>query len=345
MVRTLTVGLICLLLLLGRATAQTVLDPEWQVTEFVTGLSTPANGIAYVCEEDVFYISEYGANQVRKVHPNGSTEIVFSVAFPDELAISPDGNWMAVKTHSQGPITIYDMRKKEILTTLPIGGSMATGVVWDQQDNLLFARMVDANYQLVMFTQADIRAGGEPGVMLQTLTAMEGMRFDAAGKLYIAGHQHNLIMVVGEGYKSIEKEIPGVSDPIMMDFDPITNSVFVSHYISGGISYIKRDGSVTNLAGDLKGPYGLAFDCDGNLYVNEFNGGRILKFSRKQAPVAKCSCVKDCSEYPCDFGGVLMCHYNHDDPFMSETVCVQPNEVAERRQKYGDTCGPCQIHN
>jgi DNA-binding beta-propeller fold protein YncE len=314
------------------------------MTEFVTGLNSPANGITYLCAEDAFYISEYGANQVRKVYPNGSTEVVFSVPYPDELAISPDGKWMAVKTHPAGPVTVFDMQKRSEAATVEVGGSMGTGIVWDQQNNLLVARTEDLINQLIRFKLIDILAGNaEPTLLMETMDAMEGMRFDEKGTLYVAGHTNNLLMVIKADFSGVLKEIPGLPDPIIMDFDPVTHHVFVSQYLSGKVSYLGADSSVTCLIGGLNGPYGLAFDCAGNLYVNEFSGGRILKFSRDAR--AQCNCVKDCSEYPCDFGGVLMCHFNEADPFMSETMCVQPADVAERRLKYGDTCGPCRIHN
>jgi sugar lactone lactonase YvrE len=116
-------------------------------------------------------------------------------------------------------------------------------------------------------------------------SACNGLAFGHDGQLYVVDFAVNvansqIYKLDSLGNKSIYgPKIPGASGII---FDPMSDTLFVSQYTSSQgnqISKLSSDGNVSLYCGasELNGPVGMAFDNDHNLYVANFNNGKIFK--------------------------------------------------------------------
>ena len=98
------------------------------------------------------------------------------------------------------------------------------------------------------------------------------------GTLYLANSgQSQVVTIDTNGNSQVIAGVPGVSNVI-----PVlgTTDSLVAVAWQGSRFFGIRNGNVTTLAtgGGLNGPVGMAYDTAGNLYVGNFNNGRILHY-------------------------------------------------------------------
>lgn len=129
------------------------------------------------------------------------------------------------------------------------------------------------------FTPAGVRTTFVSGFFADALA------FDSQGNLFVSDPQLGKIMKVTPG--GTVTTFATVTTPIGLAFDGTTGDLFVASDGtgapgSGSIIRLTPSGVASTFASGLNGPFGLAFDRTGNLFVSETNStnmGLIVKFS------------------------------------------------------------------
>jgi uncharacterized protein (TIGR03437 family) len=108
-----------------------------------------------------------------------------------------------------------------------------------------------------------------------------GIAFDAAGAMYVADHDANVVRkITSDGTINT---LAGSNGPLRAPFgvavDPAGN-VYVSDTGNSRIARFSPDGKFTSLGdGFLNGPEGIALDAGGNLYIADTFNGRVRKLA------------------------------------------------------------------
>ncbi len=269
------------------AGAQTAHEPGWTVSTFASGLTNPANGLEFDCATNGFFTAEFGASQVSSVDSLGNVSFFASVPSVDEIALDRASTFLFAKEHSSGPVHMFDTLGTALGT---IGGfGSPTGTAFDSSGNFYVADQ--GTLEIYRYDATTL----PPNVPVQTLFAsgfesLEGMRFDCQDNLFatefVAG---NVVQVVPPAGPHITW-VSGQATPINVAFDPCTGDLFVSNLGVGTILRVTSPGVFTTFGSGLDNPFALVFDRAGNLYVNEFNGNRIVEFTTPSPCDENCLC-------------------------------------------------------
>ncbi|WP_414583270.1 scytonemin biosynthesis PEP-CTERM protein ScyF [Scytonema sp. PCC 10023] len=168
--------------------------------------------------------------------------------------------------------------------------------------------------QAMALTLTYDRSIGEPGFGPGQLFVPQGIAVDSQGNTLIAngrgvnpdgtsnydiGHKIEIFNPSGQYIGAIGSGGTGpgqFDEPTTVDFNPVTGDLYagdvrnnrINQYDSQG-NFIRSfaNGQFTPLVNDrlFFGPSGVTFDKDGNLYVGDFNGERILKYTSDGQPL------------------------------------------------------------
>jgi len=267
--------------------AQTALEPGWTVSTFVSGLSSPANGLEFDCATGGFFVDEFGSGTVTFVDSAGTPSFFANVPSVDEMALDRASTFLFAKQHSAGPVHMFDVLGTPLGTIGNLNGP--TGTAFDSIGNFYIAQHGALNVlQYPAFTLP-------PNIPLASVYStgfgsLEGMRFDCQDNLFITEFsQGNVLQVVPPTGPHVTW-VSGQSTPINVAFDPATNDLFVSNLGSGTILRVIAPGVFTTFATGFNSPFALVFDNVGTLYVNEFGGGRIVKLTTPNPATSNCLC-------------------------------------------------------
>jgi hypothetical protein len=268
--------------------AQTPLEPGWTVSTFVSGLSSPANGLEFDCSTGGFFVGEFGAGRVTEVTSTGVTSFFANVPSVDEIALNRTSTFLFAKQHQPGgPIDMFGG------TGVPLGsiatGGFPTGVAFDSAGNFYSA---DVSSGVVVTYPVSTLPPNTPvaSPYASGLNPIEGMRFDCRDNLFVAEFTSgNFVQVVPPSGPHITWA-SGQSTPLNVAFDPCTNNLFGSNVGDGTIIRVTSPGVFTTFATGLNQPFALVFDATGNLYVNEFGSGNIVKFTTPTPCTSNCLC-------------------------------------------------------
>jgi sugar lactone lactonase YvrE len=255
----------------------TPLEPGWTVVTFVSGLSGPANGLEFDRSTEGFYVGEYNGDRVTYIDADGNPSFFANVPFVDELALDRTSTFLFAKEHYiTGPIHMFDTGGT-LLGTIPLpDDGFPTGISFDSKGNFYAALTPDT---ILVFDASTLPPNTPvPSLYATGFPSLEGMRIDPGDNLFVTEHVQGFVVQVVPPSGPHITWVSGQDVPINVAFDPCTDNLFVSNVGSGSILRVTSPGVFTTFATDLLSPYAIDFDLDGNLYVNEFDTGRILKF-------------------------------------------------------------------
>lgn len=220
-----------------------------------------------------YYLAEFQNNRIRKVDTKGN---ISTVVGNGNLGFAGDGAAATSASLNQ-----------------------PTGIAVDGSGNLYIAdqwnlriRKVDSSGNITTIAGSGVLSysgDGGPATSAQ-LSTPQGGAVDRAGNLYIADSRNGAIRQVSTA--GTINTIATLGLPLGVAVASGGN-VYVSDFAGNTVRMIAPDGTVTTVAGtgnadtagdggpaanaDINGPFGLALDSAGNLYIAEFSGNRVRK--------------------------------------------------------------------
>lgn len=163
----------------------------------------------------------------------------------------------------------------EVSTPVPSANGLDDGMVFDQSGNLYISQ-----YQGAVVRR--ITPDGTVSVFAEGFDTPNGLAVDGAGNLYVANVFGGRISRVTPG-GTVTQDFISVANPSNVLFNAAGDTLYIAHYRTSRISKvaIADPGNVTTWVSGapLNGPIGMAFDADRNLYVGNYNNGRIFRIS------------------------------------------------------------------
>ena len=223
-----------------------------------------------------YYIADLGNNNIRMVN---NKAIISTIAGTGAPGFSGDGG-SATKAALNQPGGV----------AVDAAGNIYIADQW----NLRIRKIASSNINTVAGNGLFSYSGdGGPAAQAE-LYSPQGVAIDSAGNLYIADSHNGVVRkVAGDGSIST---LAGSSlkDPRGLAIDTAGN-VYVSDFHGNVVKKIAPDGTVTTVAGNgsagfggdggaatsaqLNGPFGVAVDASGNLYIADFANNRIRQVS------------------------------------------------------------------
>jgi sugar lactone lactonase YvrE len=158
----------------------------------------------------------------------------------------------------------------------------ATGLAFDQAGNLFVASDDLAGYSIQKFAPD----GSSSVFATSGLNAPHALAFDKDGNLFVANAQNASIeRFTPDGTGTVFADASdGVAHPADLLFDAAGNLFVANAYggptRTGSVEKFTPDGTATVFADSVfNTAYGLAIDSAGNIYVSNFLGNNVLKFS------------------------------------------------------------------
>jgi len=267
--------------------AQTALEPGWTVSTFTSGLLAPANGLEFDCSTGGFYVAEF-FGRISFVNSAGTSSFFANVPAVDEMALNRTSTFLFAKQHGSGPIQMFSTPSGAPLGTIgDLNGP--TGTAFDSAGNFYAAE--HNNRRVLKYAASTLPPNTPvPSVFATGFDSLEGMRFDCQDRLFVAQFLHgSFVQVVPPSGPHITWA-SGQDTPINVAFDPCTNNLFAANLGSGTILRVTSPGVFTTFATGFSAPLALVFDAVGNLYVNEQNTGRIVRFTTPTPCSSNCLC-------------------------------------------------------
>lgn len=167
-------------------------------------------------------------------------------------------------------LTTISVQAQQVETLVTGPSTFNDGLVLDSKGNIYASRYYSN-------TVTKIVRDGTTSIFASGFSDPNGMVMDANDTLYVTSASGNRIdKIAPDGTKSIL--ISGIENPTSLVFDADSN-LLVTQYQLSRISKIDSAGIVTSfMTGQgLNGPVGMNYDEAGNLYIGNFNDGKILK--------------------------------------------------------------------
>lgn len=132
-----------------------------------------------------------------------------------------------------------------------------------------------------------ITPDGTATPFIEDLANPNGMAFDANGNFYLCEYSAGTINKYTSDGALIETFIvDGVPSGMIKDFD--TDAMIFTNVVNNSVNRLEIDGTITELIQDevLNAPVGLTFDDAGILYIGNFVGRQIYRFTTELEYVA-----------------------------------------------------------
>ncbi|MEN9867229.1 MAG: hypothetical protein RL748_2819, partial [Pseudomonadota bacterium] len=211
-------------------------------------------------------VSNHGDGTLVKVSPTGLiTPFISGLSHPMGLAVDGVGNIYVANNGENNIIKVAPDGSKSVYATGLLGPADlkfdANGVLFVSvpAENSLYR--VTGQNQVELFVRA--LADGP-----------QGMKYDAAGKLYIANDDGTVR--TKDPANNVSILATGLKGPRGLDIAP-NGDVFVANNTDGTIARISGT-SKSTFASGLKSPFGVAIDSASNVYVTEQSQPRIRQY-------------------------------------------------------------------
>jgi hypothetical protein len=236
------------------------------------------------------YIADYGNNQIRKVNTLG---IITTIAGNGIAGFSGDGG-QATAASLNGPKGV----KLDILGNIYVSDTYNMRI---RKINTLGIIMTIAGNGVAGFSGD----GGQ--ATAAKLNYPERVILDAANNIYIADYYNNRVRkintagiittIAGNGSAGFSGDggqatAAGLNQLTEVALDA-TGNLYIVDFLNNRIRKINTSGIITTIAGNgvagfsgdggqataakLNNPYGISFDCGGNLYIAEYGNNRIRR--------------------------------------------------------------------
>jgi sugar lactone lactonase YvrE len=239
------------------------IDPSGAQTIWeAQGFSSP-QGIVHAADGNL-YIDDRTRAAIFKVTPQGAVSLFAQLSTSTTLSgMTQDG---------AGNFYVSNPNQNNVLKVTPQGAvsPYATGfngpsdLQFDTQGNLFVINQFDSTIMRVP------AGGGAAQLFARSLvSAPQGMAYDNAGNLFIAGNSGQLVRLDPSNNLSVVST--AISSPKGLAINA-AGDVFVASIGNGTITRTSGTTTTTFAAG-LSSPYGVAFDTAGTLYAAESAGG------------------------------------------------------------------------
>ena len=293
-------------------------DTNFTPAVLKSGLSVPS-GVVFRASPGDLVVSQTGANQVSLVNAGSGAMTSFATQpSADEVAVRSSDGLVAVKTQvtgqTAGPIDFYDSTGV-LLGSIPQGtpDGCITGMAFDASGNLFVAAgpatevpggCLTTGWALYEFQGATPwTATPSSRVTFSTGDLIEGLAFNPtplpSGSFYAVssanGNIYQIFLCPDCSFdsRSLVATVPTATDlsgnphPGLagVAIDPLLGDVYITEF--GGTDILRMpppppnsDPPPTVFATGFSNTFGISFDSNGNLYVNESNNGNLWKFTR-----------------------------------------------------------------
>ncbi len=237
-------------------------------------MSTP-NAVVVDSAGNIF-IADLGNNRIRKVDSKGTIITVVGNGIPTFGGDGAD----ATKASLNQPAGV----------AVDSSGNLYIADEW----NLRIRKLSSGNISTVAGNGQVSYSGDGGSATLAQLNSPQGVAVDAAGNLYIADSRNAAIRKVS--VSGTITTVSGVSLALPRGLaSDAAGNLYVADYQGNKVSKIATDGTVTTIAGtgtagysgddgpatsaQLHGPFGLALDHAGNLYIADFANNVVREVS------------------------------------------------------------------
>ena len=265
------------------------------VSTFLTGsgLNGP-DGFALDSAENL-YVANWGGGfgtTVLKITPEAHADTFDNTSnAPDGLAFDAEGN-LYISNYASGVIS--SITPSGTKTIYASGFNKPSTLVFDSLGNLYVS-----NYGGT--TVSKITPSGTVSTYATGFSAPLGLVFDPEGNLYVSNYNTGVVnKVFPDGTTTVFATVPsGVSSKIQYLVRGASGNLYLPAYGHNKIYKITADGIVSVFAGtgvaggkngpvdsaQFNGPNSIVLTSGGDLYVSEYNAGRIRKITGVEFPV------------------------------------------------------------
>lgn len=171
-------------------------------------------------------------------------------------------------------------------TVLPAGGAIDDALVFGPDGALYGSRFGDfgagAGTTVTRFDLTD----GSTSVYADGFVNANGLGFDDTGALFALSYTDRRVERIAPGGASQETYATASSGNMSgLLIHPQTGVIYVSNYANNTIDVVNADGTITTVYSNdgsqplFNGPVGMTVDDEGDLYVSNFNNGKIIRVS------------------------------------------------------------------
>lgn len=241
-------------------------DPSGaQTGALLAGVLSAPRGIAQGAD-GAFYVTNHNDNSIWRMAADGTLApfVATGLSGPGGIAVDSSGTFYVV---NQGTNSLLKVSSTGQISAYASGLSQPNDVALDAQGNAYVSNQGNN-------TVVKILPGGATQVFARSLSpSPDGMAYDAAGTLYIAGGDGNLVKLDAAANWSSSGGGLSIPRQVAIGFN---GDAFVANYGNGTIT---RSGTATPFAAGLLNPFGLAFDGT-KLYASESSStaDRIVAF-------------------------------------------------------------------
>lgn len=158
--------------------------------------------------------------------------------------------------------------------TLPGGANAgARAIAFDGSGNLFVTESKTGRID-------EITPGGAISLFATVTGGVEGLAFDPAGNLYVAGStgtSGSITKITPSGTQSVFAVATGQPQFVSVIYDRGSGDLYASSFNGNKVDRVSPTGVVTPFSSTASTPNGLAFDSAGNLYIADNNAPGIFK--------------------------------------------------------------------